>query len=222
MYSLIARSIGCKEEQLMMGLTVSRYLQVEGSCSEMLRDIPSTHLWSAAVQTYNTQPVLATHQISGTTWHLYTLHTYVQQVHSVVMQKCSCHKDMYRRINCEQIVAELINNWLQDVSSRGPLSAAYKTVLYAADEGPRAETSCNQLLINSARFAHNQFAFTLKTVARSLYNYHKDISLHSQLHISVFACYITLVTFCIIVHNYPTEKGNTDDIYNNVHNFTTT
>ena len=141
MYSLIARSIGCKEEQLMMGLTVSRYLQVEGSCSEMLRDTPSTHLGSAAVQTCNTQPAPAMHQISGTTSHLYTLHMYVQQEHSVVMQKCSCHKDN---------------------------------------------------------------------------------SLHSQLHISVFACYITPFTFCIIVHNYPTEKGNKVDIYNNVHNFTTT
>ena len=28
----------------MMGLTVSKYLHVEGSCSDMLRDIPSTHL----------------------------------------------------------------------------------------------------------------------------------------------------------------------------------
>ena len=59
MYSLIARSIECKEEQLMMGLTVSRYLQVEGSCREMLRDTPSTHLGSAAVQTCNTHAASA-------------------------------------------------------------------------------------------------------------------------------------------------------------------
>ena len=33
----------------MMGLTVSRYLQVECFCSDMLRDILSTHLENAAV-----------------------------------------------------------------------------------------------------------------------------------------------------------------------------
>ena len=32
----------------MMGLTVSRYLHIEGSCSDMLRDIPSTHLENRA------------------------------------------------------------------------------------------------------------------------------------------------------------------------------
>ena len=33
----------------MMGLTVSKYLHVEGSCSDMLRDIPSTHLENRTV-----------------------------------------------------------------------------------------------------------------------------------------------------------------------------
>ena len=32
-------------------------------------------------------------------------------------------------------------------------------------------------------------------------------SLHSHLYISVFTSYITLVTFCIIVHNTPVDVG---------------
>ena len=40
----------------------------------------------------------------------------------------------------------------------------YLSVLYAADEGPRAETSCTQLLINL--FDHNQFAYSNTVMQR--------------------------------------------------------
>ena len=74
----------------------------------------------------------------------------------IIEEEAHCYVVKCRGIVCGQYVADY-----STTECRMFWPAAYKTVLYAAVEGLRAEMSCIQLLNNLLRIAHKLFAYII-------------------------------------------------------------
>ena len=76
----------------------------------------------------------------------------MRKSNNVVEEQAHCYIVQCRRIVCGQCIAEPCTK---------PMVLGTSNVLYAADEGLRAEMSCIQLLINLLHIAHKLFAYKL-------------------------------------------------------------